>query len=59
MVYHGAAVISFSIFESVEHMNIRFRHLWHTFMTVLKIKDPAESRRQFRKAVQYHYALIE
>lgn len=59
VIYQNAGMISFSIYESVEHMNMRFRHLWYTFETVLGIPDPEERRIQFRKAVQYHYALIE
>lgn len=59
LVYHNAGVISFFIFESIEHISIRFRHLCAIYAEVLKIEDPVERRTRFRKAMRYHYALIE
>lgn len=59
VVYHSAGEISYAIFETVVHLNMRFRHLSETFVEVLKIEELKERRRQFSKAVQYHYALIK
>lgn len=59
LVHHNAGVISYAMFESIEHINMRFEHLCDTLVDTLKIKDPVERRKRFGKAVQYHYTLIE
>lgn len=59
LVHHNAGVISYAMFESIEHINMRFQHLCDTLVETLKIEDRAERRKRFGKAVQYHYTLIE
>lgn len=59
LAYLNGGFINYSILETVEYFNIKFEHLCDIFRDLLKIKDPVLRRRLFRKAVKYHYNLIE
>lgn len=59
LVYHFGGIISYAIFESVEHLNLRFQHISERLKEILQIENPLERRKQFNEVVKYHYTLIE
>lgn len=54
IVYFTSATISGTIFETVLHLIVRFRHVKDVFLEALSRHTPGERRRAFNKAVVYH-----
>lgn len=45
--------------ETIEHVNVRFKHACDTFISAVREKDPAVRKIKFGKAVEYHELVLE
>lgn len=54
MTLKGAALISFAIMESIEHLVIRIQHLKVMLETAINTNNPTVRRKRFNTCIQYH-----